>query len=448
MSGKSVGMTERIAAITSLAATSVLVLLVFILLVSHLPALLLGLLGVAITVAGGWAIITERMPRRALGFVAAIVGIALIIVAAAWASDSAQAAAGRVLAFVILGSIAGLLARYALAEELHALASGVALFTPTKPVLIYNEKSGGGKVGKFGLLDVARELGVEIVGLHPGDDLEQLARDAVARGADCLGMAGGDGSQALVASVAVELGLPFVCIPAGTRNHFALDLGLDRDDPRKAMPAFKQGALRTIDYATVGDRLFVNNVSLGVYATIVQQDEYRDAKLTTSRNLLPDLVGRTADRFDLQFTTPSGEYVDDVFVVLVSNNPYVIGPSLSSSQRPSLTTGKLGVVAARARTGADAVSVLADATLHLNREGRGLIQFQAPVFEVHSESGHVYAGVDGEALRLETPLTFRIQPAGLTLLVTPDKAAGPVQDKARALNIRALLNVAAGRPAT
>jgi diacylglycerol kinase family enzyme len=140
--------------------------------------------------------------------------------------------------------------------------------------------------------------------------------------------------------------------------------------------------------------------------------------------------------------------VDDVFVVLVSNNPYVIGPSLSSSQRPSLTTGKLGVVAARARTGADAVSVLADATLHLNREGRGLIQFQAPVFEVHSESGHVYAGVDGEALRLETPLTFRIQPAGLTLLVTPDKAAGPVQDKARALNIRALLNVAAGRPAT
>ena len=43
-------------------------------------------------------------------------------------------------------------------------------------------------------------------------------------------MAGGDGSQAMVATVAAEFGLPMVVVPAGTRNHLALDLGLDRDD--------------------------------------------------------------------------------------------------------------------------------------------------------------------------------------------------------------------------
>ena len=141
---------------------------------------------------------------------------------------------------------------------------------------------------------LAAELGVETVMLDHGLDLEQLARDAVARGADCLGMAGGDGSQALVASIAVEHGLPFVCVSAGTRNHFALDLGLNRDDPRESMYAFRDAVERRVDYATVNDRFFVNNVSLGVYAKIVQEESYRDAKLDTTKVLLPEMLGREA----------------------------------------------------------------------------------------------------------------------------------------------------------
>ena len=122
--------------------------------------------------------------------------------------------------------------------------------------------------------------------LDHGLDLEQLARDAIARGADCLGMAGGDGSQALVASIAVECGVPFVCVTAGTRNHFAQDLGLDREDPRTSVHAFRDAIERRIDYATVNDRFFVNNVSLGVYAALVQQDAYREAKVETTKSPL------------------------------------------------------------------------------------------------------------------------------------------------------------------
>ena len=79
-------------------------------------------------------------------------------------------------------------------------------------------------------------------------------------------MAGGDGSQALVASIAAERGVPMVVIPAGTRNHFALDIGLDRDDVVGALDAYGEARERTIDLADVNGRIFVNNVSLGLYA--------------------------------------------------------------------------------------------------------------------------------------------------------------------------------------
>ena len=167
----------------------------------------------------------------------------------------------------------------------------------------------------------------------------------MADGADCLGMAGGDGSQALVASIAVENDLPFVCVSAGTRNHFALDLALDRNDPRRSLHAFTDAVERRVDYATVNDRFFVNNVSLGVYATIVQQEGYREAKAETTRRLLPDMLNRSEEPFDLQFVTPDGREVDGCFLIMVSNNPYVLGPSLDVSQRRRLDTGRLGVFA-------------------------------------------------------------------------------------------------------
>jgi diacylglycerol kinase family enzyme len=149
---------------------------------------------------------------------------------------------------VLLVAAVGL-ARAALLRDVreHDDRRPVSVKRPQHPVLICNPWSGGGKVTRFGLVDLARDLGVEVVMLDHGLDLEQLARDAIAGGADCLGMAGGDGSQALVASIAIEHDLPFVCVSAGTRNHFALDLGIDREDPRLSLHAFRDGIERRID---------------------------------------------------------------------------------------------------------------------------------------------------------------------------------------------------------
>ena len=135
-------------------------------------------------------------------------------------------------------------------------------------------------------------------------------------------MAGGDGSQALVASVASRHGVPHVCIPAGTRNHFALDLGLDRDDVVGALDAFGDAVERRIDLATVNGSVFVNNASMGIYAKIVQSPEYRDAKLRTAAAMLPDMLGSDAEPFDLRFTGPGREEVPTAHMILVSNDPY------------------------------------------------------------------------------------------------------------------------------
>src|SRR5439155_26823580 len=93
--------------------------------------------------------------------------------------------------------------------------------------LIVNPRSGD-ESGTEELLAAAAARGVETRVFHPRDDLDELAREAPV---GPLGMAGGDGSLGVVAGVAIERDLPFVCVPYGTRNHFARDLGLDRDDP-------------------------------------------------------------------------------------------------------------------------------------------------------------------------------------------------------------------------
>jgi diacylglycerol kinase family enzyme len=201
-----------------------------------------------------------------------------------------------------------------------------------------------------------------------------------------------------------------------------------------------------VDYATVNDRFFVNNVSLGVYATIVQQEGYREAKNETSRRLLPELLGRTTEPFDLQFETPGGTSVDGAFLVMVSNNPYVMGASPDVSQRRRLDSGKLGVFAVSATTGAQAAEVVT-----LTLAGRGdksghAFEFTTDTFEIRSRLGKAFAGIDGEALELDTPLVFRIHPNGLRMLVPKGNAGAALRRRARGVHPRDVLALATGSP--
>jgi diacylglycerol kinase family enzyme len=222
------------------------------------------------------------------------------------------------------------------------------------PVLLMNLRSGGGKAGRFGLAELCRESGIEPVILNPGDDLRQRAADAVSRGAGLLGTAGGDGSMALVASIASQHGIPFVVIPAGTRNHFALDLGLDPTDIPGALKAYEDGVNTTIDLAEVNGRIFVNNVSMGVYARIVQSADYRNSKVQTAAAMLPDLPGPAATPLALRFTLPTGQAAAGAQLLLVSNNPYQLAQLRGGGIRERLDGGTLGIVYVRVESAVDA----------------------------------------------------------------------------------------------
>jgi diacylglycerol kinase family enzyme len=296
-----------------------------------------------------------------------------------------------------------------------------------------NPKSGGGKAERFQLAAECRQRGVELVLLRPGDDLRQLAEDAVARGADMLGMAGGDGSQALVASVAAEAGLPYVCVPAGTRNHFALDLGLNRDDVVGALDAYTDGVDRQVDLAVVNGRTFVNNASLGLYAKVVQSPEYRDAKLRTAAAMLPDLIGPDASPLGLDFTGPDGAARDSVDLILVSNNPYQLVPlggGLGTRER--MDEGVLGLVAVAITDAAEANRFLAMQALGQARRFAGWMEWTAPRFEI-SSAGPVEIGVDGEALTMDPPLVFESRPGALQVRLP--RHALRVSPAARAVHV-------------
>ncbi len=280
-------------------------------------------------------------------------------------------------------------------------------------MLIMNPKSGGGKAERFQLATECRKRGIEPVLLRPGDDLRQLAEDAVRRGADVLGMAGGDGSQALVASVAAQAGLDYVCVPAGTRNHFALDLGLDRADVVGALDAYADGLQRWIDLAEVNGRTFVNNASLGLYAQVVQAPEYRDAKLRTAAAVLPDLLGPDAEPPDLCFTGPDGAEQHTAHLILVSNNPYQLVPAGAGlGTRERIDGGVLGLVAVTITDADQARRFLALETAGQPRLFSGWAEWAAPRFEIRS-AAPVPVGVDGEALILDSPLVFTARPAAL-----------------------------------
>ena len=275
-------MRRRVAALVALVAAAAAVALAVAVAVSEFPRGLVLLGCVVVAAASAWHGILRRGPARAAGL-----AIAALALAGALAL---LLTGGSLLAQVLV--IAGILVALAAARaaiSLHVVLPDAT--APEHPVLFFNPRSGGGKAERFALADEARARGIEPIELKPGEDLEVLVRGAIDRGADGLAMAGGDGSQAIVAAMAAERGLPYACVPAGTRNHFALDLGVDRDDVVGALDAFVNGGERTVDLAEVNGRVFVNNVSLGLYAEAVQREGYRDAKLRTLLDTVPDVLG-------------------------------------------------------------------------------------------------------------------------------------------------------------
>ncbi|HEY7146607.1 MAG TPA: diacylglycerol kinase family protein [Streptosporangiaceae bacterium] len=407
---------ERLAAVVALIAVAGAVALLLAGVVRHWQTVLIALGCLAVGVSAGWYAVSRRGLIRLTALVLLPASLAGLVTAMIFASLSVA----RLLDVLVLGAAsvaAGRLALTRSSRERHgARVQLTPVPRPARPVLIMNPKSGGGKAVKFDLERECAQRQIEPIVLHPGQDLLKLAEDAVARGADVIGMAGGDGSQALVASVAARHGIPHVCVPAGTRNHFALDLGLNRADVVGALDAFRDGVERRIDLATVNGRIFVNNASLGLYARVVQAPEYRDAKVRTAGVMLPELLGPDATPLDLRYRGPDGVSHPSAQLILVSNDPYQLDHIGGLGTRERIDLGVLGIVTARVdNAGAARQLALLQAAGQVRRF-TGWLEWSAPRFEVGS-AGPVDIGVDGEALKMDPPLVFESLPGALRVLL-------------------------------
>jgi diacylglycerol kinase family enzyme len=388
-------MSRRLGAILALLGGAVALGLGLEVFVVDFPGGLIVLACVLAALVAAWLGLLRRGLARLLGMCGAalLVGTAIGVI---FAGENAATLTIVLVAFLL----AVLGARAAFHAE-HELPPAPA---PRHPVLFVNPRSGEGRAEQAGLAEAARERGIETVVLEPGEDLGQLVRAAVGRGADGLAMAGGDGSQALVAAIAAEQDLPFACIPSGTRNHFALDLGVDRDDVVGALDAFRDGGERYVDLGEVNGRVFVNNVSLGVYAEAVGQDRYRGAKLRTLLDTLAGTLGPEGEATELRWRDEHGEPQTSTALVLVSNNVYKLGPTIGSGTRPRLDAGVLGVV--------DFHPPVAGQRSQAARWR----ELAVPTLEIEADRP-VPVGVDGEALTLEPPLRFRIRSRALRVRI-------------------------------
>jgi diacylglycerol kinase family enzyme len=432
---------RRLCALGALACGAGALVVALVVLWNNWAPLLGALALLIVALIAAWYVVTRR---RVVRLVASVVAIAAIAIA--FASLLGNHGVLGLTIMAVLVAAFGWLAREALRNDPAIVAGEVAHGEPVgaahHPVLIMNPRSGGGKAdAEFAA--AARERGIETLTLEPGTDLEQLARDAVASGTDVIGMAGGDGSQALVAGIAAEHGLPFVCIPAGTRNHFALDLGIDRNDVVGALDAFTNGYERRVDLARVNGRVFVNNVSFGVYAAIVQSDDYRDAKLNTAAKMLPELLGPDYDPFDFELDGPDAMADCDPDLILVSNNVYKLEGIGGLGTRARLDEGVLGVIVVEVHNGAELAQLVSLSTAGRGSVYSGWHEWTTRSLEVRS-ARPIDVGIDGEAVTLESPVRLEIQPAALRVRIasnhpgiSPARLAGAVQRSAGRRLLRA-----------
>jgi diacylglycerol kinase family enzyme len=419
----------------ALAAAAIVILVVFGGLRS-IAMLAVGLTSAAVTLAAAFGFLASRGIRRWLALALMVLSpvAALVLFARAGVLWVALASAAAWL-------LAGLAGGFALAPDpaASAMPESVPASKARRPYLIMNPRSGGGKVARFGLKDRAEGLGAEVFLMSGPEqvDVAEVARAAVARGADLLGVAGGDGTQALVADVAAACDVPFVVITAGTRNHFALDLGLDRDNPAACLDALTDGVDLRVDLGRAGTSTFVNNVSFGAYAEVVQSPGYREDKVGATLEVLPDLLaGQRGAPLAVaagpaRFTAPQA--------VLVANNPYGNGDVSGLGRRARLDTGRLGVVAVSAGSARQA------ARLVRGRRSGGLAVVTAQEVIVDADVPQIPVGIDGEAVMMPTPVRCSIRPAALRVRVPRNRPGGPAR-RAR-VDWARLRKLAAGRPA-
>lgn len=286
-----------------------------------------------------------------------------------------------------------------------------------RAVVILNPLSGSGMYQPT-VRRAARERLIDVRELRTGHRAEALARDAVREGAKVLIAAGGDGTVSAVAAVAVEHDIPLVVVPCGTRNHFAKDCGADVTDPAGELAALEDGHEMRIDVGTINGQVFLDNVSVGFYAAMVSDPDYRRRRIRVAARYVQRALFRGRPRTSLNMPVPPRVVApEQVLVALVSNNAYFPGVAPGPALRPRLDEGMLWVYLMGLPGAHRPLSARVTRGTGRLISGRTLVAAWPTAQQtMTTDSSSIPVGVDGEPAELDTPLEFTICPRALRLL--------------------------------
>jgi diacylglycerol kinase family enzyme len=377
--------------------------------------------------AGGWFLFTGSSKRVLEGYLAVITGI-LLALAAVLYSARVTDALGSIAAIVALtGAYLILLSflrkQYWSRARQQGGRSGQPQFR--MPFLIVNPKAGSGRAIRAHIPQRAEDMGVHVLLTQKDVNVETTARQAVAQGADVLGVSGGDGTLGAVAKVAIEHQLPIVVLPGGTRCHFARDIGLSPKRITDALQAF-HGIERQIDVANINGRTVLNNVAFGLYANIIDHPDYREHKREVSRRVLRDIVAGKQDAYPFDFHH-NDQHFSKAVQILVGVNRYTTLKIFELGHRERMDEGVLHITAITQLNDSMVRKLLGAMSIGRLRGNHTLpdvYQWVAQTFRVDSPSSMVVVGVDGEREEYATPITITVMPGALRVLVPAEGVRG------------------------
>lgn len=372
---------------------------------------------------GAWLIFTGTNKRLAVGWtLLAVSSVATVGFFYELTTNLSDPLLLRIVVLFLLYSfLVGILRReYWRQKRLNA--QGKSTKTLPSAVLIINPKSGDGRAIKAKIPQKASKLGITTIITKKGDSIEGLARKAVSDGAKILGVSGGDGTLGAVAKVAIEENLPLVVLPGGTRCHFARDVGFDPKEIGDALASF-YGIERRVDVGSINGRIFLNNASFGLYADVVDKPDYRNHKVRTTREVLRSLLNGDTPYYALSFTDDKQKKHRHAAQILVGVNAYETVNIFEFGRRRAMNQGILQITAVTKLTDELIGQMMGTIVLNQSFEDSNtghVEQWEAAKFSVNSKSKQLVVGVDGEREEYTTPVTIKILPKALRLMVPPE----------------------------
>ncbi|HEY5938015.1 MAG TPA: diacylglycerol kinase family protein [Kofleriaceae bacterium] len=307
---------------------------------------------------------------------------------------------------------------------------GIALALPPLVHLVILLNAGSGPVDEARCRDRVKQISdaFDVTGLPyevklcEAAQLTATARELASGTHDLVVAAGGDGTVSSIAAGLVGTAMPLAVLPMGTLNHFSKDLGMPQD-LAEAARAIRDGVTQRIDVGEVNGRVFVNNSSIGLYPeAVISRDDQRKQRGWGKWSAMLLAVCRVLWRFPLLrvlIATPQGSVLTKTPFVFVGNNEYETGIR-ALGKRESLDRGHLAVYTVRTSGRLAMLWLVLKAMFRKPEHIENFEVAHVAAATVHLKRRTLAVALDGEVIRMASPLEYRIRAGGLTVRRAPE----------------------------